>query len=121
MMATTEERDLEILQHSLGLDEYGRGREYRNHFATGPGSADFETCRSLAERGLMQDHGAGAMYGGSHCFTVTDAGRAFVREHSPTPPKLTASQRRYQDYLAEDGDLEFGEWLKIRTRKVTRA
>lgn len=29
---------LNILQHSLGLDEYGRGTPYRNHFVTGEGS-----------------------------------------------------------------------------------
>ena len=33
---------LHILQHSLGLDKYGDGNQYRNHFVTGPGSTDFD-------------------------------------------------------------------------------
>lgn len=116
MSETSTARDLEILQHSLGLDQYGRGREYRNHFVTGPGCDNFATCRSLTERELMHDHGASAMLvGGSHCFTVTDAGRRFVREHSPSPPKLTRSQRRYQDYLDADSGMDFGEWLRARS------
>jgi hypothetical protein len=102
---------VEILQHSLGLDEYGRGSGYRNHFVTGPGCADFATCRALTDRGLMEDHGTGPLYGGNHCFTVTSAGLAFVREHSPKPPKLTRSQRRYRDFLDADCGLSFGEWL----------
>ena len=102
---------LHIMQHALGLDEYGRGSGYRNHFVTGPGTKDWDRCRALAEAGFMEDRGAGALYGGDHCFIVTDAGRAVVREQSPRPPKLTASQRRYRRYLDEDSGLPFGEWL----------
>lgn len=40
---------MHILQHALGLDQYGRGREYRNHFCTGPGSVDFLPCRALGD------------------------------------------------------------------------
>jgi hypothetical protein len=109
-----EQQDLQILQHSLGLDEYGKGREYRNHFVTSPGCADFAPCRGLVERGLMQDHGAHALYGGGHCFTVTDAGRSFVRQHGSAPPKLSRSQRRYRDYLEADSGLTFREWLVSR-------
>jgi hypothetical protein len=67
---------------------------------------------------LMQDHGAHALYGGGHCFTVTEAGRSHVRQHSPAPPKFTPSQRRYRDYLEADSGLTFREWLGIRTRRV---
>ena len=110
---TTDAEHLHILQHSLGLDQYGRGKAYRNHFVTGPGSDDFDTCVALAEAGLMKGYGErGALTGGDHLFGVTDAGRRFVREHSPRPPKLTRSQRRYREFLDADCGLTFGEYLK---------
>jgi hypothetical protein len=106
------DKQLEILQHALGLDQYGRGSEYRNRFVTGPGSADFDRCRELVGRGFMEDHGTHALYGGSHLFAVTDTGRRYVRGQSPRPPKLTVGQRRYQRYLDADCGLSFGEWLR---------
>ena len=42
---------LQILQHSLGLDKYGQGPVFRNHFCAG--GSDEETCRSLVEMGYM--------------------------------------------------------------------
>lgn len=104
---------MHILQHALGLDQYGRGREYRNHFCTGPGSVDFLPCRALVEAGLMSERAGNPIAGGNHLFTVTDAGRRFIRENSPAAPKLSRSQRRYRDYLDADSGLSFGEWLKI--------
>lgn len=94
-----EPKLLHILQHSLGLDEYGRGTRYRNHFCTGPGSKDFAMCQELAEQGLMVAHGPRKIMGGDHLFAVTTAGDDAVREHSPKPPKLSRSQRRYLAYL----------------------
>ena len=106
---------LHILQHSLGLDEHGQGKAYRNHYVTGPGCDSFDDCAALAAQGLMKDHGPqGEMTGGMHCFTVTEAGRAAVKEHSPAPPKLTRSQRMYREYLAADCGYPFGEYLKWR-------
>lgn len=90
---------LHILQHSLGLDGYGRGARYRNHFCTGPGSKDFDNCQTLVEQGMMVDHGSRKMFGGDHLFEVTPAGDDAVRDHSPRPPKLTRSQKHYQQYL----------------------
>lgn len=90
---------LHILQHSLGLNEYGQGEQYRNHFATSSGSDDFDHCQALAAQGLMKDLGARKIFGGMHCFAVTDAGVRFVAENSPQPPKLSKSKRRYQKYL----------------------
>lgn len=50
---------LRILQHSLGLDQYGAGRQYRNHFVTGEGSDGFPLCRELVAEGeagvVLQD------------------------------------------------------------------
>lgn len=104
---------LGILQHSLGLDKYGRGRDYRNHFVTGPGTRDFDPCLALVEAGLMGDRGVHDLYGGDHCFTVTDAGRAAIREQSPAPPKLTPGQQRYRRFLSADCGYSFIEWLML--------
>lgn len=107
-------RDLEILQHALGLDQYGRGSPSRNHFATTAGSDSYEQCQALVTRGFMRRFGPDHLFGGSssYCFVVTEQGRTFVAENSPTPPRLTRSQRRYQRYLAQDSHLSFGEWLR---------
>jgi hypothetical protein len=106
---------LHILQHSLGLDDHGQGRAYRNHYVTGPACDGFDDCRTLAEAGLMKDHGPrGELTGGMHCFTVTDAGRAAVADQSPPRPKLTRSQRMYREYLEADCGVTFIEYLKWR-------
>ena len=84
---------LHILQHSLGLDDYGRGTEYRNRFVTGPRTVDFPLCEELVAAGLMDVGLAPEWVGGDSVYYVTDAGRQFVRDHSPNPPKLTRSLR----------------------------
>lgn len=112
------EYDLHILQHSLGVDQYGRGRQYRNHFCTGPGSLDHPTCLDLTARGLMTRRIAPKFFGGADMFYVTDAGRAYVAEHSPAPPKLSRSKQRYQDYLDADCGIPFGEWIKWQARQA---
>lgn len=105
---------LHILQHALGLDEYGQGRAYRNHYVADVGHHGYDACMAHVDAGRMKRHGPSEMYGGgtSYCFTVTDAGCEYVREHSPQPPKLTRSQKRYRQYLAQDSGLRFGEWLR---------
>jgi hypothetical protein len=113
---------LHILQHSLGLDQYGAGRQYRNHFVTGPGGKDYEDCCSLVEMGSMKNHGTSAISGGSDCFTVTPAGIDYVALNSPTrppAPKLTRSQKRYQEYRNSDCGLTYAEYLGIATRCKT--
>ena len=94
---------LQILQHSLGLDQYGRGTRYRNHFCTGTEGTDFADCRALAEQGLMIDHGPRKMHGGMHLFSVTPEGDDYIAQHSPQPPKRSRSQERYRRFL-EYGD-----------------
>lgn len=108
---------LDILQHSLGVDQYGRGRQYRNHFVTGAGTTDFPHCMALVEAGLMTRRPGTAISGWDDVFTVTRAGVRAVAEHSPTPPKLTRSQRRYQEFLDADCGLKFGEWLRATSRR----
>jgi hypothetical protein len=109
---------LHILQHSLGVDQFGQGDQYRNHFVTGEDSVDYDNCMALVSDGLMRRRdGAGLPFGGDHLFHVTDAGKKFVAEYSPKPPKLTASQKRYQAYLDADSNMSFGEWLARSTTK----
>lgn len=92
---------LHILQHSLGVDEYGQGNQYRNHYCAG--GADIELCRELVICGYMNEHASKIPIGDSVFFTVTDSGKLAMSELSPAPPKLTRSQKRYQRYL-EYGD-----------------
>jgi hypothetical protein len=101
---------LEILQHALGLDQYGRGYCYRSHYVAG--LSDCVVCRELVVEGLMREGKAGPLTGGAPVFYVTRLGVSWVRENSPAPPKLSAGQKRYRAYLDEDSGLSFGEWLK---------
>lgn len=113
---------LHILQHSLGLDQYGEGRQYRNHFVTGPGSDDFDDCTVLVGMGLMKRHSPSALTGGDYCFTVTPAGVDYVALNSPArppAPKLTRSQKRYQEYIDSEYGGTFAEWLGISTKIET--
>lgn len=110
-----DNKQLHILQHSLGLDEYGRGTFYRNRFVTGEGSKDHSDCMALVEQGFMTRMGSVKMYGGDDYFTVTEDGKRAVVANSPSPPKLSRSKQRYQDWLDADCDISFGVWLKRRT------
>lgn len=102
---------LDILQHALGVDEFGQGEVYRNHFVAGPGHTDYADCLGAADLGLMRHYERKHVVGG-HVFRVTEAGRHYVREHSPQPPKLTRSQRRYRDWLNGPADfMSFGDYL----------
>lgn len=109
-------RQLEILQHSLGVDQYGRGTQYRNRFVTDPSGDDFRTCTELVQMGHMATRGAVDGFGGMHLFWVTDAGKNAMRTESPAPPKITRGQRRYERYLRSDSSMTFGEWLKYQSR-----
>lgn len=109
-------KQLHILQHSLGLDQYGRGTFYRNHFVTGEGSKDHADCMALVGLGFMTVRSGNQLSGGDDVFRVTDVGRDAVVAESPSPPKLSAGKRRYQDWLAYDGSLSFIEYLKMRSR-----
>jgi len=99
---------LQILQHSLGLDKYGQGPVFRNHFCAG--GSDEETCRSLVEMGYMETFVRS--YLPYYNCTVTRAGVEAVLRESPPPPKLTRSQRRYREFLRADTGQRFMEWLK---------
>ena len=110
-------RQLEILQHSLGVDQYGQGRLYRNHFCAGEG--DEATCRELVALGYMQQHKTTDWLPYYNC-SVTEAGKAAMLAESPKPPKLTRSQQRYRAYLHADMDMTFIEWIKATAERDRR-
>lgn len=101
---------LHILQHSLGLDKYGQGEVYRNHFCAG--GVDLPLCRELADMEYMREYTATEISGGDPTFTVTIKGAIACVRESPAPPKLTRSQKRYRQFLRADTGRPFGEWLK---------
>lgn len=105
---------LHILQHSLGVNQYGQGQQYRNHYAIGPECDTFALCVELAGMGLMEDKGPVEMWGGMHGFIVTDAGRRAMSDASPLPPKISRGRQRYHDFLRADCGMKFIEWLKAR-------
>jgi len=110
-------KQLEILQHSLGLDEYGRGTMHRNCFVTGEGSKDHAACLALVENGFMHRRANVALFAGDDIFTVTEAGKKAAIENSPPPPKISAGQQRYLDWLAADCSMSFIEWLHWKQRQ----
>ncbi len=114
---------LHIIHHSLGVDQFGRGNHYRNHFVTGEGSIDRPICMEAVNRGLMSIRRAKyELYGGDDVFAVTDAGKRWMAETSPKPPKLTRSQQRYRDYLNADWfSGSFREWIDHWKPSATEA
>jgi hypothetical protein len=112
-----DEKQLHILQHTLGLDQFGRGTFYRNHFVTGEGSKDHADCMSLVDAGLMTMRKDHPLRGGDDVFWATDQGKAAVVAQSPSPPKLSRSQQTYQDWLSYDGSMSFIEYAKWKSRQ----
>ena len=105
---------LHILQHTLGLNEYCEGRQYRNHFVAG--GDDVRKCRELVSLGHMVERKDNGLTGGSPWFSVTQQGIDFVATNSPArppEPKLTRSQKRYREYLRADSGLSFAEWIGV--------
>lgn len=108
MSKTLTAEQLHVLQHSLGLDKYGQGTMYRNHFCAG--GVDIPICESLVAIGYMRRHLTNDVFPYYNC-SVTDAGIEAVRSESPPPPRLTRSQQRYRAFLKADTGYSFGEWL----------
>lgn len=113
-------RHLEILQHAIGLGQYGQAEELghgeynRNHFCAG--ADDEPDCRELVAAGLMIEHRKTELYPYYNC-SVSELGKQAVREHSPKPPKLTRSQQRYRRFLAADSGMRFREWIEYEMSK----
>ncbi|MCG3177487.1 MAG: hypothetical protein MOGMAGMI_02461 [Candidatus Omnitrophica bacterium] len=104
--------ELHVLQHTLGIDQYGRGEMYRNYFW-----GQDDRCENMVACGymrLVQNPTGDVLY------VVTDAGKKAVLAQSPAPPKLTRSQARYQKYLDTGADycMSFGEWLRSGEYRV---
>lgn len=116
MMLTPSQ--LQILQHSLGCDEYGRGTQYRNGFVADELHRDHPDLEVLRAAGLMSRAGPVDWMGGAFAYSVTDAGKREMRNQSPVPPKVSRAQRRWQQYVnsgACECGIKFGDWLKRRT------
>ena len=99
---------LQILQHALGVDKYGQGEQYRNHFCAG--GTDEGECRALVAMGYMRTWQAEG-YPYYNC-SVTDEGKEAMKRESPFAPVLTRGQKRYRQFLQADTGLSFGEWLR---------
>lgn len=104
---------LQVLQHSIGADQYGRRERHgeRNFFGTDKDGNDGIVCESLVALGLMESLGYRELYQET-VYRVTGRGIDAVAKFSPSPPKLTRGQQRYLDYIREESSLSFGEWLK---------
>jgi hypothetical protein len=104
---------LHILQHALGVDQYGQGQQYRSHFVTGPGSKDYDDCEALVTAGMMtvrRDYMGKGMLG-NHCYHVTQKGSTAVAMESPPPPKIPKARRRYLAWANLDLGISFREFL----------
>ena len=101
---------LHIMQHSLGLDQYGEGEQYRNHFCAG--GKDIAKCRALVGMGYMVESDPSELPGRWPFFHVTQEGKAAVDRESPMPPNLSRSKRRYRVYLRGGFRETYGKWLK---------
>lgn len=109
---------LHVLQHSLGVDKYGQGNQYRNHYVTSPECKDGKLCQELVGHGFMKDHGPQSLASGMHCYSVTPNGIDAVAFKSPNPPKLTRSKKRYAEFLRSDCGLTFAEWIGASKRTI---
>ena len=110
------QRQLEILQHALGVDQYGCGQMCRNHFCAG--GADEDTCRELVALGYMKTFTRS--YLPHYNCTVTEQGKAAMLAESPKAPKLTRGQIRYRQFLKADTGESFREWLKYQSRRTSQ-
>lgn len=102
---------LQILQHALGVDEYGRGQQYRNHFCAGGG--DEPTCRELVAMGYMTTFKRSSLP--YYNCTVTEEGKTAMLRESSAPPVLSRAQVRYRHWLTVSDcfpDWKFGDYLK---------
>lgn len=108
----SDAKRLDVLQHALGVDRFGQGPQYRNHFVTDEGTTDYPHCMALVTAGLMVRREGNALSGGGDIFYVTQAGKNWMAANSPKPPKLNRAQVRYREFLAADSSLPFGEWLR---------
>ena len=111
-------RQLEILQHSLGVDKYGlTPKGYtpytRNHFCAG--AKDEPDCRELVAMGFMIEHEWTEWLPYFNC-SVTVAGMKAMHASSQKPPKVSRATKQFEEYrqYADAFDCTFRQWLDIR-------
>lgn len=109
---------LAVLQHALGVDQFGRGEQYRDHFVCGPGHHSYDCCIAAVGQGLMVRRESKMFGDNGSLFLVTDEGRRWMTANSPAPPKLTRSQQTYRRYTDADCCLSFGDWLGMEARRA---
>ena len=107
-------RQLEILQHALGVDQYGRTPKgytpyTRNFFCAG--AKDEPDCRELVALGYMEQRRTTNLFPYFNC-AVTPGGIKAMHEASPKAPKLTRSQLRYRSFLDADSGMSFRDWMR---------
>lgn len=108
---------LQILQHTLGVDKYGlTPKGYtpytRNYFCAGV--SDEVACRELVAMGYMVQHEQRADLPYFNC-SVTTAGMKAMHAASEKPPKISRSAKRFEEYrtFADAFDCTFRQWLDI--------
>lgn len=110
--ATPSPEQIDLLQHSLGIDEDCR-QPCRNLFVAGPGHHDQTDLQQLVALGLMvQSPTPGFLDPTDEVFRVTEAGRELALRElpEPTPPAKKHEYRQYQDADGATGD-SFAEHL----------
>ena len=110
-----------MLQHTLGVNKYGEGPQYRNHYVASPGHHSFDACESLVAQGLMKRHEGSQISGNSPWFSVTRDGINAMHAESPKPPppeKMSRSKARYRRFL-KYGDMfdSFRDFLSWDSHK----
>jgi len=86
----TTEENLRILRHALGLNPDGTGTPYRAHYCAHPNSSCWQNLMALVADGLVRHESLGAEMVG---FFVTEAGREFVEDHSPSARRAAILDR----------------------------
>lgn len=79
-MSDNKNKKMQILLHSLGLDEDGKKQVYRNRFVAERSSSDWDVCNSLVEEGLMTLRNSQPSKG-MDSFCVTDKGITAVLDY----------------------------------------
>ncbi len=103
---------LEIMLHTLGLNDPYRKESYRNYFVASSGHSDLPAILWLVSLGMMvEKHAPGFLENGDRVFHVTDKGKEYCRINRERP---SLAKRRYHMYLEVsdlDPDLTFKEFL----------
>lgn len=106
-MAEASAQQIELLQHTLGVDDERRV-PYRNHFVAGPGHHEMHHLIALEGLGLVARTRTPAFCdSGDIVFCATEAGRTLAIARLPPIP----ARSRYDEFLREDGGRTFGEHL----------